>query len=96
MDSKGAIFVILKSRKSVPIRKERLSPTNKARMEASRNKFVKKAGCQTVSEGFVVVVVISPPLPRDGGMATGSYRQPNQNWARGKMTAHFKAVMSDW
>ena len=95
MDSKGATFVILKSHKRVPIRKKRLSPKNKARMEACRNKFVKKAGCQTVSEGFVVVV-ISPPLPREGGMATGSCRQPNQNWARGKMTAHFKAVMSDW
>ena len=29
---------------SVPIRKERLSPTSKARREASRNKFVKKGG----------------------------------------------------
>ena len=34
--------MILINHTSAPIRKERLSPTNKARMEASRNKFVEK------------------------------------------------------
>ena len=34
-DSKGAAFVILKNHRSAPIRKERLSPTSKARREAS-------------------------------------------------------------
>ena len=34
--------VILIKQASIPIRKERLSPTSKARTEASRNKFVKK------------------------------------------------------
>ena len=34
--------MILKNHRSAPIRKERLSPTNKARMEASRNEFVEK------------------------------------------------------
>ena len=43
-DSKGTTFVILINRRSAPIRKERLSPTSKARREASRNKFVEKGG----------------------------------------------------
>ena len=41
-DSKGAAFVILKDYTSAPIRKKRLSPTCKARREASRNEFVEK------------------------------------------------------
>ena len=40
--SKGTTFVILKNHTSAPIRKERLSPTSKARREATRNKFVEK------------------------------------------------------
>ena len=36
--------MILKNRTSAPIRKERLSPTSKARREASRNEFVEKGG----------------------------------------------------
>ena len=43
-DSKGTTFVILKNRTSVPVRKKRLSPTSKARREASRNMFVEKGG----------------------------------------------------
>ena len=43
-DSKGTTFVILKNYTSAPIRKERLSPTSKARREASRNKFMEKSG----------------------------------------------------
>ena len=35
-------FVILINHTSVPIRKERLSPTSKARREASQNKLVEK------------------------------------------------------
>ena len=41
-DSKGITFVILINHRSAPIRKERLSPTSKARREASRNQFVEK------------------------------------------------------
>ena len=41
-DSKRLTFVILKNHTSAPIRKERLSPMKKARMEASRNEFVEK------------------------------------------------------
>ena len=44
MDSKATTFVILKNRTSAPIRKERLSPTSKARKKASQNKFVEKGG----------------------------------------------------
>ena len=36
--------MILKDHTCAPIRKERLSPTSKARREASRNKFVEKGG----------------------------------------------------
>ena len=43
-DSKATTFVILINHTSAPIRKERLSPTSKARREASRNKFVEKGG----------------------------------------------------
>ena len=43
-DSKGTTFVILKDHRSAPNRKERLSPTSKARREASQNKFVEKGG----------------------------------------------------
>ena len=43
-DSKRTTFVILKKHTSAPIRKKRLSPTSKARREASRNEFVEKRG----------------------------------------------------
>ena len=43
-DSKGAAFVISKNHTSMPIRKETLSPTSRARREASRNKYVEKGG----------------------------------------------------
>ena len=36
--------MILIDHRSAPIRKERSSPTSKARREASRNKFVEKGG----------------------------------------------------
>ena len=41
-DSKRTTFVILKNHASAPIRKQRLSPTSKARREASRNEFMEK------------------------------------------------------
>ena len=43
-DSKRATLVILKNHACAPVRKERLSPTSKARREASRNEFVEKGG----------------------------------------------------
>ena len=43
-DSKGTTYVILKDHASAPVRKERLSPTSKAKREASRNEFVVKSG----------------------------------------------------
>ena len=36
--------MILKNHTSASIRKEKLSPTSKAKRKASRNKFVKKSG----------------------------------------------------
>ena len=36
--------MILQTHASAPIRKERLSPTSKARREASRNEFMEKGG----------------------------------------------------
>ena len=41
---KERLFVILKDHASALIRKKRLSPTSKARREASRNQFVVKGG----------------------------------------------------
>ena len=51
-DSKGRTFVILKDHTSMPIRKERWSPTIKARMEASRKEFVEKGGVRDRVESF--------------------------------------------
>ena len=56
-DSKEMTFVILINHTSAPIRKERLSPTSKARREASRNKFVEKAGRQTESKAVKKLIV---------------------------------------
>ena len=41
---KQRLFVILKNHRSAPIRKKRLSPSSKARKEASGNQFVEKGG----------------------------------------------------
>ena len=51
-DSKGATFVILIDHRSAPIRKERLSPTSKARREVSRNQFVEKGRMPDRVESF--------------------------------------------
>ena len=56
-DSKGTTFVILMNRISAPVRKERLSPTSKARREASRNEFMGKGGMQAESKAFEKSVV---------------------------------------
>ena len=52
MYSKGAIFEILISHSSVPIREERLIATSKARREASRNEFVEKSGMPDKTDSF--------------------------------------------
>ena len=51
-DSKATTFVILINHASAPIRKERLSPTSKARKETSRNKFVEKGGMPDKVKSF--------------------------------------------
>ena len=43
-DSKGTAFVILINHTGAPIRRERLSPTSKARRQARRNQYVEKGG----------------------------------------------------
>ena len=52
MDSKEVAFVIWMNHASTPIRKERLSPTSKARREASRNELVEKGGIVIWSQNF--------------------------------------------
>ena len=47
--------MILINHVSVPIRKERLSPTSKARREAKRNEFVEKGGMPDRVESFVEI-----------------------------------------
>ena len=44
--------MILKNHTNTPIKKEWLSPTNKARREASRSKFVEKSGVPDRVESF--------------------------------------------
>ena len=51
-DSKGTTFAILINDASAPIRKERLSPTSKARREASGNEFVEKGRAPDRVESF--------------------------------------------
>ena len=54
-DSKGAAFVILKNHRSAPVRKKRLSPSSKAKREASRNEFVKKGGMPDRVKSFTEI-----------------------------------------
>ena len=55
-DSKGTTFVILQTHESVPVRKERLSPTSKTRREASRNQFVEKGGMPDRVKNFREII----------------------------------------
>ena len=66
MDSKKAVFVILNNHTNSPIRKERLSPRSKARGEASRNKFVRKARLPDRVESCGEVDVVVYPTPSEG------------------------------
>ena len=51
-DSKEVTFVILKNHANVPIRKERLSSTSKARKGPAEISLWKRAGCQTESKAL--------------------------------------------
>ena len=44
--------MILNNHASAPIKEERLSPTSKARREASRNEFMKKGGMPDKVKSF--------------------------------------------
>ena len=48
--------MILINHASAPIRKERLSPTSKARREASRNQFAEKGGVPDRVESFREII----------------------------------------
>ena len=52
MDSKGTAFVIFINHANAPVRKERLSPTSKARRNASQNEFMEKGGMLDRVESF--------------------------------------------
>ena len=52
LDSKGTTFVILINHASAPVRKKKLSPTSKARREASRKEFVEKGGMPNRVKSF--------------------------------------------
>ena len=56
-DSKGAAFVILKNHASAPTRKERLSPTSKARRRPAKMNLWKRAGCQEESKALEKSIV---------------------------------------
>ena len=55
-DSKATTSVILINHASTPIRKERLSPTSKARREASRNEFMEKGGMPDRVKSFQEII----------------------------------------
>ena len=66
-DSIGTTFVILINHASAPIRKERLSPTSKAKREASRNKIVEKGGMPDRVKSFREIdSTENRPRPRSG------------------------------
>ena len=65
-DSKEEVFMILINNAIAPIRKERLSPTSKARREASRNAFMEKGGMpdrvKALEKSIVKRIVREPDL----------------------------------
>ena len=66
MDLKGATFAILINHTSMPVRKQRLSPTSKARREASRNELVEKGGmpdrAKALEKSIVNRIIREPSL----------------------------------
>ena len=76
-DSKGTTFVILIDHRSAPFRKERLSPTSKARREASRNQFVEKDGMPDSVKSFSEINSI-----QDRPRARPGFVKPIQNGLR--------------
>ena len=78
-DSKEAAFVILKNYASAPIRKERLSPTSKARRETSRNQFVEKGGMPDRIKSFRKI-----DIREDRPRAWPGFVKPTRNGLRKK------------
>ena len=58
--------MILKNPASVPIRKERLSLTSKARREAGRNKFVKKRARRPTESKALEKSIVARIVPQPG------------------------------
>ena len=73
----GTAFVILINHRSAPVRKERLSPTSKARREASRNKFVEKGGMLDRVKSFREI-----DSRQDCPRARPGFVKPNRNGLR--------------
>ena len=76
-DSKGTTFVILIDHTSAPVTKERLSPTSKARRDASRNQFVEKGGMPDRVKSFREI-----NSRQDRPRAWPGFVKPNQNGLR--------------
>ena len=57
--------MILKDHRSAPIRKERLSPTSKARREANQNEFVEKGRMPDRVKSFREEIGCREDRPRD-------------------------------
>ena len=69
--------MILINHRSAPIRKERLSPTSKARREASRNQFVEKGGMPDRIKSFREI-----DSRQDRPRARSGFVKPIQNGLR--------------
>ena len=59
--------MILKNHASAPVREERLSPTSKARREASQNKFVEKSGMPDRVKRFREINTVVERIVREPG-----------------------------
>ena len=85
-DSKGATFVILINHTSANIRKKRLSPTSKARREASRNQFMKNGGMPDRVKSFREINSRQDSLRARSGFVipirNGSRKIKNLIWRR--------------
>ena len=76
-DSKARTFVILINHRSAPVRKERWSPTSKARREPNQNEFVEKGGMPDIVKRFGEI-----NSRQDRPRARGGFVKPIQNGLR--------------
>ena len=76
-DSKAMTSVVLINHTSAPVRKKRLSPTSKARREASRNEFMDKGGMPDRVKSFTEI-----DSRQDCSRARPGFVKPIQNGLR--------------